>query len=149
MEELSSREINPELWDIESSLRTVRAEIAIYDSAKAAGLPLPPSFSSRFEPNARKRTLRAFHSDEVSYKEDIMLRHVRELRARERQLRALYFRVRDRMLWRQGREVRRALEGISGRVEQARREVDAAVDAEAAARLMTLPRAMGEHQFVK
>lgn len=78
-----------------------------------------------------------------------MLRHVRELRARERQLRALYFRVRDRMLWRQGREVRRALEGISGRVEQARREVDAAVDAEAAARLMTLPRAMGEHQFVK
>lgn len=149
MEELSSREINSELWDIESSLRTVRAELSIYDSAKAAGRPVPPSFSSRFEPNARKRTLRAFNSDEVAYKEDIMLRHVKELRVHERQLRALHFRIRDRMLWRQRGAVIGALQGIGGQVQRARREFDAAVDEEKAARSRTLPRAMGGRRFAK
>ncbi|OBU00092.1 hypothetical protein VE01_01836 [Pseudogymnoascus verrucosus] len=101
-------------------LRYVRRKLAIYDTAIASGQPVPPSFSARFEPNARRRSLRSFLFDEATYKEEVMLGRVRELRRYETMLRGLI------ELFERRQEVQDNLGRVESLVRRAGQEIDAA-----------------------
>ncbi|KAL5347043.1 hypothetical protein ACLOAV_008186 [Pseudogymnoascus australis] len=116
-------------------LSFVREQLAIYDGAIAGGYPLPASFTARFEPDTRKRSLGSFLHDEPTYNQEMMLDYVIRLRAYETE-RLMAFRDRFRQL-----NQRRLFVGnIKLCVAQARRELDVADSVKEAAQSTALPR---------
>lgn len=121
-------------------LSFVREQLAIYDGAIAGGYPLPASFTARFEPDTRKRSLGSFLHDEPTYNQEMMLDYVTRLRAYEKQRteRLVAFQSQLRLL-EQLNQRRLFVGNLNQFVTQARRELDVADSVKEAAQSTTLP----------
>ncbi|OBT48965.1 hypothetical protein VE00_00648 [Pseudogymnoascus sp. WSF 3629] len=119
-------EITPEQCAIERTLQHIRDQLAIYDSAIAAGQPVPASFSAHLEPMARQLDLEWFSLDEATYTEEAMLEHIEALRKYERDLRLLESLPQQIWLFKRLQEAERNLWIVHQLVWDARQEIDAA-----------------------